>query len=769
MTQSQPHLQGPRALDPASWLTPSRFALGFGLLVFVAFVGVVLGTVSFVFRDFGHFGYPLALYHREAFWRGEIPLWNPLSQCGLPFLAQWNTLVLYPGSLIYLLLPLPWSLNLFNLLHLFWAGLGMYHLARRWTRSSFAAGVAGLAYAFGGLLQHSLMWPNNLAALGWMPWVVLTVPQGWQGGGRPLVRAIIVGSMQMLAGAPEVILLTWGIVGARLTVDLIQQRGNRLRMGRRGLLAVLAVASLSAAQLLPFLELLVDSQRDTHFYESLWPMPITGWANLLVPLFHCHPTVQGTFFQWSQGWTPSYYAGLTTLALALLAVLASKDLRTRAVALIAMLGLVLALGEAGGVYAALKYALPQLGFIRFPIKFVVWTVFALPLLAASGMAVLLSAGASARSRIRHLLLVAGGLAVILTVLVLLAWRYPAEDESWGMMARNAFTRAGFLGMTVGLLGFFVRNVAGQRRWLAGVAVLLAVAVDGLSHMPNLAPTVRSSVFDPLGNLARPAPRPGESRAMVSYWAHERFNRNFQPGFEEDFRTKRIGWFANCNLLDGVPKVDGLYSLSLRDADAIHSLLYLRTNDTRLARVFQPTNRISFEGLIDFLAVEWFSAPQRPSEFVVRTNHLPWVTAGQQPAFLSSADTLSRLVTPGFDPRREVLLPPESRVLCATARPGAARILSSQFSAHRIRVELRAEAPGLVVLSQSHFRPWRARVDGAAAEIHRANLAFQAVLVPAGSRVLELTYEDRRFRVGLLVSVAAWITLIGWRSAARREV
>jgi hypothetical protein len=257
--------------------------------------------------------------------------------------------------------------------------------------------------------------------------------------------------------------------------------------------------------------------------------------------------------------------------------------------------------------------------------------------------------------------------------------------------------------------------------------------------------------------------------MVSYWAHERFNRNFQPGFEEDFRTKRTGWFANCNLLDGVPKVDGLYSLSLRDADAIHSLLYLRTNDTRLAQVFQPTNRISFEGLIDFLAVEWFSAPQRSSEFVVRTNHLPWVTAGQQPTFLSSADTLSRLVTPGFDPRREVVLPPESRVLCATAQPGAAHILSTQFSAHRVRVELRAEAPGLVVLSQSHFRPWRARVDGAAAEIHRANLAFQAILVPAGSRVLELTYEDSWFRVGLLVSVAALITLIGWWSAARREV
>jgi hypothetical protein len=35
-----------------------------------------------------------------------------------------------------------------------------------------ALGVAGVAFAFSGLSLHCLMWPNNIAALGWMPWVV---------------------------------------------------------------------------------------------------------------------------------------------------------------------------------------------------------------------------------------------------------------------------------------------------------------------------------------------------------------------------------------------------------------------------------------------------------------------------------------------------------------------------------------------------------------------------------------------------------------------
>src|SRR2546422_376590 len=157
------------------WFTPGRFAAFLAVCIFAAYPEVVLGLRTFFFRDFGYFGYPLAFHHRESFWRGEIPLWNPLSNGGLPFLAQWNTLVLYPGSLFYLFLPLSWSLSFFCLLHLFLAGLGMYFLAERWTGNSFAASFAGLAFSFNGLTLNCLMWPNNVAALSWMPWVVLQV------------------------------------------------------------------------------------------------------------------------------------------------------------------------------------------------------------------------------------------------------------------------------------------------------------------------------------------------------------------------------------------------------------------------------------------------------------------------------------------------------------------------------------------------------------------------------------------------------------------
>src|SRR5437867_281292 len=204
----------PAGGDAFDWFTPGRFSLMLGLLIFATFPQVLLGLQTFVVRDFGFFAYPLAHFQRECFWRGELPLWNPYNNCGVPFLAQWNTMPLYPPALIYLLLPLSWSLSFFCLLHLFFAGLGMYFLARRWTGNNFAASVAGVIFAFNGLSLNMLMWPSHIATLSWMPWVVLAAERGWQQGGRKLVVAALVGTLQMLAGGPETILLTWLLTAA---------------------------------------------------------------------------------------------------------------------------------------------------------------------------------------------------------------------------------------------------------------------------------------------------------------------------------------------------------------------------------------------------------------------------------------------------------------------------------------------------------------------------------------------------------------------------
>ena len=246
-----------------SVFTPGRFALLLLALIFVTFPDVLTGSATFFHRDFGLFTYPVTHWQKESWWRGEVPLWNPLSCCGLPFLAQWNTAVLYPPAVFCLLLPLSWSLGVFCLGHLFLAGMGMYWLAWRWTENRFAAAVAGTAFAFSGVLLNCLMWTSNLGALAWMPWVVWSVDRAGRRGGRAVLLAALVGAVQMLAGAPEIILLTWGLLAALcLEQFFLAGAAGRWRSTGRFALTGLLVAGLCAAQLLPFVELLAHSDRD---------------------------------------------------------------------------------------------------------------------------------------------------------------------------------------------------------------------------------------------------------------------------------------------------------------------------------------------------------------------------------------------------------------------------------------------------------------------------------------------------------------------------
>src|SRR6266545_2807279 len=207
-----------------------HFAIILAVLLLASFPDVLFGWRSFFTRDFANFGHPLARHVQLSYCAGEIPLWNPYNFAGIPFLAQWNTLALYPPSLIYILLPLPWSLNSFNLLHLYLGGLGMFCLARRWLRDGRAASVAGAAYAFSGLMVSSLMWPNNMAALGWLPFVLLTGDRAAGEGGLRCVAAALVMALQFLSGAPEIIGLTWA---GLLAVVLFAQEPPTVAVWRR--------------------------------------------------------------------------------------------------------------------------------------------------------------------------------------------------------------------------------------------------------------------------------------------------------------------------------------------------------------------------------------------------------------------------------------------------------------------------------------------------------------------------------------------------------
>lgn len=744
------------------WLTPARFSALLLVLIGVQFPEVVTGQRTFFYRDFGGFGYPLAFFHRESFWRGEIPLWNPLSHCGLPFLAQWNTMTLYPLSLVYLLIPLSWSLGVFCLIHVFLAGLGMYFLAHRWTANRLAASVAGIGFAISGVTWHSTMWPNNISAIAWMPWVVLTAEAACRRGGRRIPSAAVIGAMQMLTGAPEVIFLTWGIV-VLFGLLLFVQREIRRRLGARFFLSLGLVAGIAAVQLVPFVDLLLHSQRDAVFNLRTveWAMPLSGLANFLVPLFHGYKSGHGVVVQYGQYWVTSYYLGTTLVALALLAIWRVYDRRVWLLLAITLLGVGLAMGTEGRLYSTLTAILPPIGFMRYPIKFVLLTVFALPLLAAFAIRWLQNLPTDAASAVGSLRVIGLILLVLIALIVLEAWKSPMlrppVREDWNSTLHNGLTRAAFLTAALGILILLHRPRPHRFQTGLGISFLLLLWLDVYTHEPSPSPTVERVVYEP-GLMRRslnldPQPQWDDPRAMSSAAAVNQVNQTSLTRPSDDYLLGRFVLFDNCNLLDGIPKADGFFSLELKEYERVSSLL--SALDARGA---------DLQGLKDFLGIaricQLAPASTNGLKWTERNSILPRVSAGQQPAFADGTNVLRALFAdPDFDARRTVYLPVAAQRFITAKAPTQARVFPVSVGPQKLVFEVEVEAPAMVVVAQAFHHPWDAHVDDRPATLWKANYAFQALEVPPGRHRVSLTYQDRFFQWGVVLSTISLLACV----------
>ena len=720
--------------------TPRRFGIFLALLVFAAFPQVVLGLETFVARDFGFFAYPLAHFQQDCLRHGEFPFWNPYNNCGVPFLAQWNTMPLYPPALFYLALPLKWSLGMFSLLHLWWAGLGMYLLARHWTGNNFAAAFAGIAFAFNGFTLNLIMWPSHIATFSWLPWVVLFTERAWRVGGQKIIFAAFIGALQMLAGGPETILFTWLIVSALWLQQFISGENPRRATLWRFPLVVALVISLTLAQLLPFLDLVAHAQRATGFADLRWSMPGFGLANFLVPLAFGSTVTEGIFFQHGQYWTSSYYLGLGTLWLALLALASLHERRVWLLSALGVIGLFLALGENTPVLPALRKLLPALSFITYPIKYATVAVFTAPLLAACALANFTKAQKRLLPLGTVLLALLGGI---------LLWTqlapFPGDDSHATLL--NGFSRAGVLIFTGVILFALTRPAASTLLRCSPLLLLLVAWADVLTHEPAQNPTVPPWVYEP--DLARnklalkPPPALGDARAMLSPLAANELTRFGAHDPKTSFLAKRLAYCANANLLDAVPKVDGFFSLTPRASDEVLSLFYATTN-------------ASYPALENFLGVAQRTAPDEIFHWQARTNFLPVVTTGQQPVFLDDQNALLALTRSDFDSRQVVFLPPETKAVVIVNNQTAAKILHVEFGLQSVSIEAEAAAPALVVVAQTYYHNWQAEVDGAPTPLLRANVAFQAVQMPAGKHAIRISYHDRAFEIGAAISLCMWV-------------
>ncbi|MDX6770452.1 MAG: hypothetical protein SF051_13030 [Elusimicrobiota bacterium] len=338
-----------------------------------------VGSAFFNHGDLYTYHAPLRHLTAASLQEGRLPFWNPFVLGGVPHLANPQTAVFYPATMLSALFPVIPALTFDQLGHLLWAGLGAFLLARRGGLERGGALALASAYALSPFLVYRVTAgiPTLLAALAWVPWVWLA----WLGGGTALLAGAW--ALQLLSGHGQFLVVNAAGMGLWALT-----RPERAVLLRRALAGGAAALALTAPQWLPTAEFLRLSNRGEWGAAlaasySLEPRHALAW---LLPGVHGTPLDGG----WGDAASVFYesagaYAGLAGL---LLAAAALPRLRSLGGLALAAAGGFLALGGHNPLLAPWLGAFP---YLRTPSRWsflVLWGVF---LLAGAGARASLSA------------------------------------------------------------------------------------------------------------------------------------------------------------------------------------------------------------------------------------------------------------------------------------------------------------------------------------------------------------------------------------------
>ncbi len=353
------------AAAPSGWRRHRLALVLFPLLALGVFAKpLLLGEVP-AFRDHRDYFQPLRYYTAVELRSGHLPLWNPYSASGEPWLANPQTAVFYPPAWIFVVLPFPTAYVLFLALHLAILGYGTYlMLSLRVSREAAIAGAVALTFC--GPIFSLIDISNNLTTFAWLPWVIWCAL-----GEAPARRAGAVLALCFLGGEPF-----YAGMGAVLYALIVRRPG---RIAATGLIAF----GLSAIQLLPFLEMLRGSDRaaglprDQLFRDSA---SIGDWLRMAIPP-QLTPDVIDLAL--SQHFISVVYIGMGTAILALVGVVVGRRKDVAAWLMLLTAAFAISIGPTLPPVASMLEHFPVTLF-RYPARLIPIGALALAALAAIG-------------------------------------------------------------------------------------------------------------------------------------------------------------------------------------------------------------------------------------------------------------------------------------------------------------------------------------------------------------------------------------------------
>jgi hypothetical protein len=735
-------------------------------------VFILIGFCFYLFRDIlfgGHFLFGLdfnsfylgmrQFLYDEVHGHGSIPYWNPYILGGIPFWAHFESGIFYPLGFLFWILPAGEAYGYTVFLHLMFAALFMYGLARSFGINRPGSFLSATVFACSGFFM-ALVYLGQLGPIQsyvWLPGVIYFLNRSLRGPNpyRNGVFAGLVWGVQILAGAPQdafytflasVLFLLFG-----LGKDGSSPAKSLFQPVKTGVFLFITGAGIAAIQIVPAFEFVNESVRstlDSYVHVTLGSYPPEGFITAFLPRFF------GDYTQ-NESWVgnipysvpqQNLYLGFVPLIM-ITFITWRRHAQTRILfflLVIAVLALVLAMGRHTPLYN-LAYHLPGFDRFRSPFRILVLWVFAGSLLAGMGMSDFMTRWKSYSAK-RFAPLFA---SLLFIVILDLSIRWNPE---WVLKLFSPFfppeSIPGRMDYAVEIIGREFHRFT----LLASVAFLIVLLIVRRTVPGGLGTSALCALL--LVDLAV-AHGPSVKHDDGFYERTESIRRSLAQTIGDDRTVFRVGSFRstlspNTEMFLGYQTVGGFTALFLhRFYEYINHY-----SEGSLPEGWQYFcyGRHPREVFMDICNVK-YEISHASRQCALRDRFLPRAFVVPHATSMRQKEVLPFMTSGSFDPKKTVVFeePFEPEPFPVSPEGGSASQIIS-YRPDEIRVRVSSPSPAYLFLSEVYYPGWKGFVDEQPVPILRGNYLFRVIRIPAGNHVVRVVFEPLSIRIGITITL-----------------
>lgn len=672
---------------------------------------VLLAEVLAFFRHilfYGHYAIPwdFRYYHLSQAWfiarsfaRGELPLWDPYTYCGMPFYANLTAQVFYPPTLAAILLSnwtggghLLYWLELQMIAHVFAAGTFTYWLLRRLHAGRAAAVAGATVYQLGAYMASQAEHLGAIDAAAWLPLAWLCVVSlGERCRWRWLAGLALALAMSILAGFPAATAIVFISCFLLAAILAVMRRAAPLALVYTAAAAAWAVL-LAAIQVFPTLQLsrLSVAQYRSQFLKTGGGMPLQALVSLVLPDHYGIFQFNGSTWKLPFEVTFLYtYCGMAALVFAAVAIARRRNPYSIAFALLTVCAALWMLGDSTPVGRTIFGMLPDV------VKNSLYAEFALCAFSL-GMAVLAGLGADQVRAGRRYWLQAAVVTMVAADLIAVSSGRPFNTVD-------------------------TRQDPG-------------IGFDHYASVPQIPGAIRR-----LANQTVPPWRVDVMQGYQDMATHGTLFEYPSANGNDPFALVRL-MQVRLSFCKGA--VWGRYYEIAEPDSPLLKLMSVRYVIS--AHVLEKPGGLA--PVLELPATHIYENPGAQPRFFL-------VSRVRRAANMQEA--LAALRSRDFDARTEAVV--EAPVQLAGAAPGGSlRVL--EYGAREFRVETDAPVPEFLVTSETAYPGWRAWIDGRESPLLLTNVAFRGLPVPAGQHAVKMRFDPVILWRSAWVTVAAFCGL-----------